>query len=103
MRGSSSSNIKIPQRQNSQRNESRTDKTRKTKTEEKNIENITKTFIFKPLVQSVMLYDAETCTIGKHHESKLLGTEMDFWQKTARQSRKEKILIMIIVINFAAY
>ena len=39
-----------------------------------------------------MFYNAETWTLGIHQVNKLLATEMDFWRRISRKSRKEKIL-----------
>ena len=43
----------------------------------KNIVNKTKRIIYNSLVQSVMLYGAQTWTLDRPHASKLLATEMD--------------------------
>ena len=42
----------------------------------KNIVNKTKPFSFKSLVESVVLYDAQTWTTGSHQSGKLLAIEM---------------------------
>jgi hypothetical protein len=42
------------------------------------------------LVQSILLYGAETWTLNTQQANKLLETEMDFW-RSARKSRKEKV------------
>ena len=41
--------------------------------------------------KDVMLYVAQTWKLGKHIVNKLLATEMDFWRRAVRKSRKEKI------------
>ena len=49
-----------------------------------------------------MLYSAETWTLGRHQTNKLLATEVDFWWRAAKNSRKEKtrnIKIREIVSN----
>ena len=57
--------------------------------EQTNILNKTKTLISKTFVQSAMLNDAETWTLGKHQANKLLVTEIDFWQRAESKSRKK--------------
>lgn len=42
-------------------------------------------------VQSIMLYGAETWTIDHKHKGKLLATEMDFWRRSSRKSRKDRV------------
>jgi hypothetical protein len=41
--------------------------------------------------QSIVLYGAETWTLNTQQANKLLATEMDFWKRSARKSRKEKV------------
>jgi hypothetical protein len=43
------------------------------------------------LVQSILLYGVETGTLNTQQANKLLATEMDFWGRSARKSRKEKV------------
>jgi hypothetical protein len=43
------------------------------------------------LVQIILLYGAETWTLNIQQANKLLATEMDFWRRSARKSRKEKV------------
>mgnify|MGYP000580765113 CR=1 FL=1 len=43
------------------------------------------------LVQCVMFYEAETWTINRVQEGKLRATELDFWRRSARKSRRDKI------------
>jgi hypothetical protein len=38
-----------------------------------------------------LLYGAETWTLNTQQANKLLATEMDFWTRSARKSRKEKV------------
>jgi hypothetical protein len=47
--------------------------------------------MYQALVQSILLYGAETWTLNTQQASKLLATEMDFWRRFARKSRKEKV------------
>jgi hypothetical protein len=47
--------------------------------------------MYQDLVQSILLYGAETWTLNTQQANKLLATEMDFWRKSARKSRKEKV------------
>jgi hypothetical protein len=46
---------------------------------------------YQALVQSILLYGAETWTLNTQEANKLLATEMDFWRRSARKSRKEKV------------
>jgi hypothetical protein len=46
---------------------------------------------YQALVQSILLYGAETWTVNTQQAHKLLATEMDFWRRSARKSRKEKV------------
>jgi chromosome condensin MukBEF complex kleisin-like MukF subunit len=50
-----------------------------------------KKFMYQALVQSILLYVAETWTLNTEQANKLLATEMDFWRRSARKSRKEKV------------
>ena len=38
-----------------------------------------------------MLYGVDTRTLDRHQGNKLLDTEIDFWRRVAKKSRKEKI------------
>jgi hypothetical protein len=49
-----------------------------------------KKLMYQALVQSILLYGAETWTLNAQQVNKLLATEMDFW-RSARKSRKEKV------------
>jgi hypothetical protein len=51
----------------------------------------TKKPMYQALVQSILLYGAETWTLNTQQANKLLATEMDFWRRSARKSRKEKV------------
>jgi hypothetical protein len=46
--------------------------------------------MYQALVQSILLYGAETWTLNTQQANKLLATEMEFWRRSARKSRKEK-------------
>jgi hypothetical protein len=46
--------------------------------------------MYQALVQSILLYGADTWTLNTQQANKLLATEMDFW-RSARKSRKEKV------------
>jgi hypothetical protein len=50
-----------------------------------------KKLMYQALVQSILLYGAETWSLNTQQENKLLATEMDFWRRSARNSRKEKV------------
>jgi hypothetical protein len=43
------------------------------------------------LVQSILLYGAEKWTLNTQQANKLLATEMDFWRRPDRKSRKENV------------
>jgi hypothetical protein len=47
--------------------------------------------MYQALVQSILLYGAETWTLNTQQANKLLATEMDFWRRSFRKSRKEKV------------
>jgi hypothetical protein len=47
--------------------------------------------MYQALVQSILLYGAETRTLNTQQANKLLATEMDFWRSSVRKSRKEKV------------
>jgi hypothetical protein len=47
--------------------------------------------MYQALVQSILLYGAETWTLNTQQANELLATEMDFWRRSARKSRKEKV------------
>jgi hypothetical protein len=50
-----------------------------------------KKLTYQALVQSILLYRAETWTLNTQQANKLLATEVDFWKRSARESRKEKV------------
>ena len=52
----------------------------------------TKTHIYQAVVKSTITYEAETWV----SKAKLNSTEMDFWRRSARISRKDKIRNNII-------
>jgi hypothetical protein len=47
--------------------------------------------MYQALVQSILLYGAETWSLNTQQANKLLATEMDIWRRPARKSRKEKV------------
>jgi hypothetical protein len=47
--------------------------------------------MYQALVESILLYGAETWTLNTQQANKLLATEMDFWRRSARKSRKRKV------------
>jgi hypothetical protein len=47
--------------------------------------------MYQALVQSILLYGAETWTLNTQQANKLLATEMHFWRRSSRKSRKEKV------------
>jgi hypothetical protein len=50
-----------------------------------------KKLMYQALVQSGLLYGAETWTLNTQQANKLLATEMDFWRRSARKSSKYKV------------
>jgi hypothetical protein len=54
-------------------------------------QNPKKKHIYQASVQNILLYGAETWTLNIQQANKLLATEMDFWRRSARKSRKEKV------------
>ena len=56
----------------------------------------TKTHIYHAIVKSKMTYAAETWCLKVKTVSKLNSTEMDFWRRSARISRKDKIRNSIV-------
>jgi hypothetical protein len=46
--------------------------------------------MYQALVQSILLYGADTLTLNTQQANRLLATEMDFWRRSARKWRKEK-------------
>jgi hypothetical protein len=50
----------------------------------------TKKLMCQALVQSILLYGAETWTLNTQEANTLLATEMDFCRRSARKSKKEK-------------
>jgi hypothetical protein len=53
----------------------------------KTILHKTKKLMYQALVQSILLYGADTWTLNTQQANKLLATEMDFW-RSARKSGK---------------
>ena len=56
----------------------------------------TKTHIYHAIVKSTIIYAAETWRLKAKTVSKLNSIEMDFWRRSARISRKDKIRNIII-------
>ena len=56
----------------------------------------TKTHIYHAIVKSTITYAAETWCLKAKTTAKLNSTEMDFWRRSARISRKDKIRNIII-------
>jgi hypothetical protein len=61
-----------------------------------NIVGKTKTLISKSIVESIMLHGSETWTLNRRQQSKLLATEMDYWRRSARKPRRERIRNTVI-------
>jgi hypothetical protein len=51
----------------------------------------TKTHIYHAIIKSTILYAAETRCLKAKTDEKLNSTEEDFWRRSARISRKDKI------------
>jgi hypothetical protein len=47
--------------------------------------------MYQALVQSILLYGAETWILNTQQANKLLATEMNFWRRSATKSRKVKV------------
>jgi len=56
----------------------------------------TKTYIYHAILKSTIKYAAETWCLKAKTVAKLISTEMDFWRRSARVSRKDKIRNTII-------
>ena len=56
----------------------------------------TKTYIYHAIVKSTITYAAETWWLKEKTVAKLNSTEIDFWRRSARISRKDKIRSNII-------
>ena len=56
----------------------------------------TKTHIYHEIVKSTITYVAESWCLKAKTVAKLNSTEMDFWRRSARISRKDKIRNIII-------
>ena len=56
----------------------------------------TKTYIYRAIVKSKITYAAETWCLKTKTVAKLNSTEIDFWRRSARISRKDKIRNSII-------
>ena len=56
----------------------------------------TKTYIYHATVNSTITYATETWCLKAKTVTKLNSTEMDFWRRSARISRKDKIRNTII-------
>ena len=56
----------------------------------------TKAHIYHAIVKSTITYAAETGCVNTKTVAKLNSTEMDFWRRSARNSRKDKIRNTII-------
>ena len=57
---------------------------------------MSKTHICRTIVKSTVTYAAETWCLKAKTVAKLNSTEMDFWRRSARVSRKDKIRNTII-------
>jgi hypothetical protein len=59
----------------------------------------TKTHIYHAIVKSTITYAAETWCLKAKTTAKLNSTEIDFWRRSARISRKDKIRNNVIKEN----
>jgi hypothetical protein len=48
-------------------------------------QNQKKKLMYQALVQSILLYGAETWSLNTQQANKLLANEMDFWRRSARK------------------
>jgi hypothetical protein len=53
-------------------------------------------FSYQAIVKSTITYAAETLCLKANEVAKLNSTEMDFWRRSARISRKDKIRNTVI-------
>jgi hypothetical protein len=60
------------------------------------VNNMSKTYIYHAIVKSTITYAAETWCLKAKTIAKLNSTEMDFWRRSARICRKDKIRNTII-------
>ena len=63
---------------------------------DRDVTSKTKTYIYHAIVKSTITYAAETWCLKAKTVAKLNSTEMDFWRRSARISRKDKIRNTII-------
>ena len=63
---------------------------------DRDVTSKTKTHIYHAIVKSTITYVAETGCLKAKMTAKLNSTEMDFWRRSARISRKDKIRNTII-------
>jgi hypothetical protein len=56
----------------------------------KTILHKTKKFMYQTLVQSILLYGAETWALNTQQANKLLANEMDSWRRSVRKSGKKR-------------
>jgi hypothetical protein len=62
----------------------------------RNVTPKTKTHVYHTILKSTIPYAAETWCLKAKMLAKLNSTEMDFWRRSARLSRKDKIRKTII-------
>jgi len=55
-----------------------------------NISKPTKVLVYKPLVQSIILYNSETWTLKEHHKRTLRVFKMSVLRKICRITKKDK-------------
>ena len=63
---------------------------------DRDVTSKTKTHIYHAIVKSTITYAAETWCLKAKTTAKLNSTEMDFWRRSARISRKDKVRNTII-------
>ena len=63
---------------------------------DRDVTSKTKTHIYHAIIKSTITYAAETRCLKAKTTAKLNSTEMDFWRRSARISRKDKIRNTII-------
>ena len=63
---------------------------------DRDVTSKTKTHIYHAIVENTFIYTAETWCLKAKTVAKLNSTESDFWRRSARISRKDKIRSTVI-------
>jgi hypothetical protein len=62
-----------------------------------NILGKAKTLIYKSTIEIIMTYGSETWTLSRRRRNKLLATEMVYWRRSVRKSRRQRIRNTVII------